>query len=207
MTKNRKQKEYRRHIIERIVTEQMRLVPDDGELYSNAIRNVYAAFDIAERYTNRIIVRSIVTFGLAGLTQVVDIPTAPVLSVVAVKYYDTDDVLQTLDSKDYELIASEDCTLIEFFRIPQLSSRRRYNRVMVETVCGYSDYEDAETREPLDAGGIVLPGNIEAAVQLRAGTLSEADGDAIIGRTIGALPLTVERLLNPYRMTPYGWQD
>lgn len=207
MTKNRKQKEYPRHLIERIAAEQMRVVPEDGELYDNAIRNLYAAFDIAEQYTNRIIVRSVVTFGLATLASLVDIPTAPVLSVASIRYYDADDVLQTLDSGDYELVASEHSTSVEFFRIPELSSRRKRNRVLIETVCGYSDYEDAVTREPLDAGGIVLPGNIEAAVQLRAGTLAEADGDAIIGRTIGALPLTVERLLNPYRMAPYGWQD
>ena len=55
-------------------------------------------------------------------------------------------------------------------------------------------------------GGIVLPGSIEAAVALRAGTLCEADGDAVIGRSVSALPVTVERLLNPYRMTPYGWK-
>ena len=123
MTKNRKQKEYPRHLIERIAAEQMRVVPEDGELYDNAIRNLYAAFDIAEQYTNRIIVRSVVTFGLAALASLVDIPTAPVLSVASIRYYDADDVLQTLDSGDYELVASEHSTSVEFFRIPELSSR------------------------------------------------------------------------------------
>ena len=65
MTKNRKQKEYPRHLIERIAAEQMRVVPEDGALYANAIRNLYSAFDIAEQYTNGIHVRSVVTFGRA----------------------------------------------------------------------------------------------------------------------------------------------
>lgn len=205
MTKNRKHKEYPRHIIERIVSTHMRLTPEDGELYENAKRNVYAAFDIAEQYANRIIVRSSVTFGLTEIMRVVDIPTAPVLSVTAVRYYDAADELQTLDAKDYALVASEHSTYIEFLRIPRLSPLRQHNRVLIDTVCGYSDYRHIECREACDVDGIVLPGSIEAAVQLAAGTLSEADGDAIIGRTVSALPITAERLLNPYRMTPYGW--
>lgn len=206
MTKNRNKKEYPRHIIERIVATHMRLIPEDGELYENAIRNVYAAFDIAEEYTGRIIVRSRVTFGLAEMMQVVDIPTAPVLVVNSVKYYDADNKLQTLDADEYELIASEHSTTIEFLRMPRLSPIRRRNRVLIDTTCGYSDYRCVEHRQPEDEGGIVLPGNIEAAVQLTAGTLCEADGDAIIGRSVSTLPITAEHLLNPYRMTPYGWQ-
>ena len=207
MTKNRKQKEYPRHVIDRIVATHMRLIPEDGELYDNAIRNVYAAFDIAEEHTNRIIVRSLVTFGLAEMMQVVDIPTAPVVSVNSVRYYDADDKLQRLAAEDYELIASEHSTTIEFLRMPRLSPLRRHNRILIDTTCGYSDYRCVEHREPKDENGIVLPGNIEAAVQLTAGTLCEADGDAIIGRSVSTLPITAERLLNPYRMTPYGWQN
>lgn len=205
MNKNRKTKEYPRHIIERIVATHMRLIPEDGELYENAIRNVYAAFDIAEEYTNRIIVRSSVTFGLAEMMQVVDIPTAPVLAVNSIRYYDFDNKLQTLAPEDYELIASEHNTTIEFMRITRLSPIRRRNRILIDATCGYSDYRCVEHRQPEDEGGIILPGNIEAAVQLTAGTLCEADGDVVIGRTVSTLPITAERLLDPYRMTPYGW--
>lgn len=207
MTKDRKQKEYPRSIIGRIIAKQMRLVPEDGELYENAIRNLYAAFDIAEQQTNRIIVHSRVVFGIAKVMPLVDIPTAPVTAVTAIRYYDADDVLQTLAPQDYQLIASEHVTTIEFFRLPQLSPRRQRNRVMIDTVCGYSDYRDIVERRSEDGNGVVLPGNIEAAVQLLAGTLCEADGDAIIGRTVSTLPITAERLLNPYRILPYGWQD
>lgn len=207
MTKNRKHKEYPLHIIERIVSNQMRLMPEDGALYENAIRNVYAAFDIAEQYTNRIIVRSRVTFGLAEMMQVVDIPTAPVSVIESVKYYDAEDRLQTLALTDYVLIASEHSTSIEFSRLPRLSSVRSQNRVLIDAVCGYSDYCGLESRASDDDGGIVLPGSIEAAIQLMAGTLCEADGDAIIGRSVNTLPLTADRLLTPYRMTPYGWQN
>ena len=192
MILTRKEKRYPRHVIERIIGTQMRLVPDDGELYANAVRNLYAAFDIAEEYTNRVIVRSVVTFAFDTCDVVLDLPTSPVINVNAVTYYDAEDRLQTLDASSYVLLPSEHWTRIELFDRPALSTRR------------YSDYRDVVTRTPEDPDGIVLPGNIEAAVTLRAGTLCEADGDAIIGRSVSALPVTVERLLNPYRITPYG---
>ena len=207
MKLTRTQKRYPRHVIRRIVEEQMRFVIDDGALYANAIRNVYAAFDMAERYTNRLIVRSLATFGLDAMTSLVDIPTAPVLSIREVAYYDSNDELQILPSSEYQLLTTEDSTAVEFFSIPKLSDRRRRGLVSIVAECGYSDYRDTLSREPEDAGGIILPGNIEAAVALRAGTLCEADGDAIIGRSVSALPVTVERLLDPFRMAPYGWES
>lgn len=203
MILNRTEKVYPRQVIERIVGGQMRLVPEDGDLYENAVRNVYAAFDIAEQYTNRILVRSVVTFAFDRFVQLLDLLTAPVLRIRSVRYCDADDREQTLDPSLYQLLASEHTAALEFFTLPTLSARRRMARVRVEAICGYSDYRDTLTREPEDDGGIILPGNIEAAVALRAGTLCEADGDAVIGRSVTALPVTVERLLNPYRMTPY----
>ena len=176
MILTRTEKVYPRQVIERIVGGQMRLVPEDGDLYENAVRNVYAAFDIAEQYTNRILVRSVVTFAFDRFEQLLDLPTAPVLSIRSVKYLDADDREQTLDSSSYELLASEQSTALEIFSLPTLSTRRQRARVRVEAVCGYSDYRDTLTREPEDEGGIILPGNIEAAVALRAGTLCEADG-------------------------------
>lgn len=199
-------KVYPRQVIERIVGGQMRLVPEDGVLYENAVRNLYAAFDIAEQYTNRIIVRSVVTFAFDEFEPVLDIPTAPVLRIESLSYYDAEDRLVKLGEADYRLIAAEHHTSLELFVSPSLATRRRHGRVLVEALCGYSDYRDTLSREPEDEGGIVLPGSIEAAVALRAGTLCEADGDAVIGRSVSALPVTVERLLNPYRMTPYGWK-
>ena len=126
------------------------------------------------------------------------------LSIRSVKYYDADDREQTLDPSSYELLASEQTTALEIFTLPTLSTRRQRARVRVEALCGYSDYRDTLTREPEDVGGIILPGNIEAAVALRAGTLCEVDGDAVIGRLVSELPSSVERLLAPYRISPYG---
>ena len=81
MILNRTEKVYPRQVIERIVGGQMRLVPEDGDLYENAVRNVYAAFDIAEQYTNRILVRSVVTFAFDRFEPLLDLPTAPVLRI------------------------------------------------------------------------------------------------------------------------------
>ena len=133
MILNRTEKVYPRQVIERIVGGQMRLVPEDGDLYENAVRNVYAAFDIAEQYTNRILVRSVVTFAFDRFESLLDLPTAPVLSIRSVKYFDADDREQTLDPSSYELLASEQTTALEIFTLPTLSTRRQRARVRIRS--------------------------------------------------------------------------
>lgn len=49
-----------------------------------------------------------------------------------------------------------------------------------------------------------LPPAIRAAVLLILGTLYDNESDALVGRSVSELPLTAEKLLLPWRITPYG---
>ena len=49
-----------------------------------------------------------------------------------------------------------------------------------------------------------LPPAIRAAVLLILGTLYDNESDALVGRSVFELPLTAEKLLLPWRITPYG---
>lgn len=48
-----------------------------------------------------------------------------------------------------------------------------------------------------------LPPAIRAAVLLILGTLYDNESDALVGRSVSELPLTAEKLLLPWRVTPY----
>lgn len=49
-----------------------------------------------------------------------------------------------------------------------------------------------------------LPPAIKSAVLLIMGTLFDNESDAIVGRSVSELPLTAERLLQPWRVHPYS---
>ena len=204
MILNRTEKVYPRQVIERIVGGQMRLVPEDGDLYENAVRNVLRGLRHcravhepdpgAKRRDVRF--RPLRVAARPADGPRVEYPVGEVLRRRRPRADARSVVLRAprlgTDHRSRDLHA------------PDPLHRRQRARVRVEALCGYSDYRDTLTREPEDVGGIILPGNIEAAVALRAGTLCEVDGDAVIGRLVSELPSSVERLLAPYRISPYG---
>lgn len=49
-----------------------------------------------------------------------------------------------------------------------------------------------------------IPPAIKAAILLTLGTLYDNESDNLIGRSVSELSLTAEKLLLPWRVTPYG---
>lgn len=49
-----------------------------------------------------------------------------------------------------------------------------------------------------------IPPAIKAAILLILGTLYDNESDQIVGRSVSELSLTAEKLLQPWRVTPYG---
>lgn len=192
-------KTYSTGIIDRIVSNHLRVRVQDGELYEHAMACVYNAFDAAETYTNRVIVDSIVTFHIDSLDGgLVELPSAPVREVLEVRYFGEDNEWHTLDKGGYTLMANAQRARLYLNDIPALSSTRSVGRVEIEAVCGYEDY-DSRTNAPQYA----LPGDIEQAVMLMAGTFFENTADNVAG-SIAELPTSAKSLLHPYRIYPYG---
>ena len=52
-----------------------------------------------------------------------------------------------------------------------------------------------------------LPASIKAAVLLTLGTLFDNEADVLVGRSVAQLPLTAEKLLQPWRVHPYSNQE
>ena len=73
---------YPTRTVEGIVRNHLRVMPDDCELYDNAIRCVENAIDVASDYTNRVICPSTVIIEFeAEVSTIIPLPTAPVCSV------------------------------------------------------------------------------------------------------------------------------
>lgn len=49
-----------------------------------------------------------------------------------------------------------------------------------------------------------IPPAIKAAILLILGTLYDNESDQIVGKSVSELSLTAEKLLQPWRVTPYG---
>lgn len=49
-----------------------------------------------------------------------------------------------------------------------------------------------------------LPPAIKAALLLILGTLLDNEADVVVGRSVASLPMTAEKLLQPWRIHPYG---
>ena len=63
------------------------------------------------------------------------------------------------------------------------------------------DYTNRKLAQEFSAESI--PASIKAAVLLILGTLFDNEADVVVGRSVAQLPLTAERLLQPWRVHPY----
>ena len=52
-----------------------------------------------------------------------------------------------------------------------------------------------------------LPPAIKAALLLILGTLLDNESDVVVGRSVAPLPLTAEKLLQPWRIHPYSMPE
>lgn len=111
------------------------------------------------------------------------------LSVISIKYYDTDDTQQTWALANYVANAAfqtwSRVSLADGISWPAISGRKQPIEVIYKS--GYND------------SGQQLPKTIRQAILLMVGNLYENRQDVIVGRIASELPLTAKHLLNPYR--------
>lgn len=90
------------------------------------------------------------------------------------------------------LIPEKQYTLLEDDYQPLLITEPEYlgGRISVTAVVGYN--KDT------------IPPAIKAAILLILGTLYDNESDNLVGRSVSELSLTAEKLLLPWRVTPYG---
>lgn len=187
-------------VVARILSDHFRLTPDDGELYSHAQRCIYNAFDTAETMTNRVIVPTTVRIGYDDIEDsVIELPTAPISEIVGVKYVGEDGEWHTIEPSAYTFVGDEGRAVLELASMPTLSSARRTHRFEIIAKAGYADTDMLG----VSSEGYPLPGNVEQAVKLMAGTFFDYQADTVAGST-SEIPTCARMLLTPLRFYPYG---
>lgn len=138
------------------------------------------AVAVAEDMTGRIIREKSVSFDVL-------IPTdAPIVRLPV----PTTQIVRL--SVSHSLIPEEDYTLLADDYEPLLVTEPQYGgeKITVTAIVGYSKDN--------------IPPAIKAAILLTLGTLYDNESDNLVGRSVSELSLTAEKLLQPWRITPYG---
>lgn len=141
---------------------------------------LYMAVAVAEDLTGRIIREKKVRFD-------VSIPTdAPLVRLIVPTMR-----IERL-SVSHSSIPEADYTLLEDDYDPMLVMEPQYAGlcIAVTAIVGYN--KDT------------IPPAIKAAILLILGTLYDNESDNLVGRSVSELSLTAEKLLLPWRVTPYG---
>nr|DAO74568.1 MAG TPA: Head Tail Connector Protein [Caudoviricetes sp.] len=89
-------------------------------------------------------------------------------------------------------IPEKDYTLLEDDYEPLLVTEPQYSgeKITVTAIVGYNKDN--------------IPPAIKAAILLTLGTLYDNESDNLVGRSVSELSLTADKLLQPWRVTPYG---
>jgi len=112
------------------------------------------------------------------------VPRSPIQLVTSIKYYDTDDVLQTWDSDEYQYSAKKNPGRIATaYGYNWPTHKERMDAVVIEYISGYGD------------AGSDVPEQIREAILLLVGHFYEFDTPFITGMTVNALPLSYRALV------------
>ena len=158
---------------------------DDDDSYITSLIGV--ATNVVEQFTRRRLITQTYNIYYDEFPPYMDLQVGNVASVTHVKYYDTDNTLQTLDTSQYDVdirVKPGRIYQAEDGNFP--NTYERANSVEVEFVVGSaaSDVEDA----------------IKQAMYIVIGRHYENRQDVVMGTQVNELPLMVEHLLTPYRL-------
>ena len=158
---------------------------DDDNAYITSLIGV--ATNVVEQFTRRRLITQTYNIYYDEFPPYMDLQVGNVASVTHVKYYDTDNTLQTLDTSEYDVdirVKPGRIYQAEDGNFP--NTYERANSVEVEFVVGSaaSDVEDA----------------IKQAMYIVIGRYYENRQDVVMGTQVNELPLMVEHLLTPYRL-------
>lgn len=149
---------------------------------THVTRLIKAAYRRCEAETGRALQTQTCEVWLSYLPRFVTLPFPPLISVTSVKYFDSDDVEQTLDAETYRVYKpTEGFGCVEFDT--SVSTKARLDAVIIRFTCGYSTTpEDVSHAMALLVGGFFEHREAEVAINTKP------------------LAYGVEFLLSPYRV-------
>ena len=161
-------------------------ISDDDTLIDNLVS---AATESAQEYTNRFFIDTTLLQYGTKFSDLTELLKSPVDSITHIKYYDSDNVQQTLSSSVYSLIPAIEPSLIS------LSGRESYPSVADRTdaiECKYVvGYGTASTD---------VPNAIIEAVYLTIGHWYQNRQAVVVGSQVNALPMGAKYLLDQYKV-------
>jgi uncharacterized phiE125 gp8 family phage protein len=161
-------------------------ISDDDTLIDNLVA---AATQAAEEYTNRYFMQTTITMKGDTWEDIKTLYKSPVESITHIKYYDSDDSLQTLAGTVYlaDLYSMPArISLMPDQEFPELSDRKM--AVEVKYVVGEGTTTDT------------ISDIVKQAVLLMVGHWYEHRSSVISGKTAMEIPLTSKMLLDQYKI-------
>lgn len=127
---------------------------------------IKAAQDEVESYTNRILISTVFDYQLTSFPgDSIKLPVAPVSAVASVKYYDSNNSLQTWDSANYYYSISEIPFFLRYVSSTEGTYEDRFDAVTVRFTAGY-------------ANAAAVPNALKQAILLLIGDMYDNRGDA-----------------------------
>jgi len=161
-------------------------ISDDDTLIDSLVT---AATQSAQEYTNRFFIDTTITQYGTTFNDLKELYKSPVSSITHIKYYDDDNVQQTVAGTVYNVVPAIEPTRVEL-KVDQSypSVADRSDAVECKYVVGYG------------AAASDVPQAIIQAVYLTIGHWYQNRQEVVIGRIASQLPMAAKYLLDQYKV-------
>lgn len=150
---------------------------------------IKAATENAQAYTRRQFINATYEYRIDAFPPVIKLPRPPLWDVVSIKYFDTDNVEQTLDAAEYTVDPYQ--TIGRIVQAPEgswPSVGDQIPTITIEYVAGYGE----------ERGDV--PEDIKNAIKLTVGHFYEHRETVLVGVSGSNLPQGAQDLLYPHRI-------
>ena len=184
----------------RIVTrdeakQHLRVIQNDDDIYIDNL--IGAAQQNIENYCNIILFRTIIVQRGDCWADISELYFSPIknsgnAAIVKIQYYDSDNTLQTWAAANYIFDKySQPCRIGINPNITLPTLAIRIDAVEVTYSIGTADIS-------------VIPTALKQAALILVGQWYENRQEAVVGRSVGTIPMTAQYLINPYRIQTLG---
>jgi uncharacterized phiE125 gp8 family phage protein len=167
----------------------LRVDGTDEDTLINAL--IAAATQQAENYTWRTLMTTVYEYIADSFSKQIELDTFPIATIDSIKYYDLNNVQQTLIVSAYESNLNECPVLIrpkENYYWPDTIIR--FDAVTVRFTAGY-------------ASAAAVPAAIKQAILMIVGHLYANREDVVTGTQVNTMPQSSQYLLNTYRVNRF----
>lgn len=152
-------------------------------------RRITQAREWAENYTRRALITQTREIRLDGFALELELPGAPVQSIVKIEYVDVNGSIQVVASTDYVMDVYDGVLRLAYGK-SWPSCRGERNAVRVQYICGYG----------LAAA---VPGLIREAIMMIVGHWTNQQQQSESGVVLARIPFAVRDILDTYTVARY----